>query len=197
MGKNLDVVFLQSYLQKLQGGYETIQELLPCDMSDGPVETTEDDERAARIADRYGFDGNCFRHLTRIYPSRSGEDLSILTGRLWKQINTIPRLIAAIDACEPFQDRVENGTAQEGAGKKRDDEPPAEILVNLGHKEGPLLRELWKHGSVNLDHLCETVWKDDPVEPASIIKCARRLGEKIFARGWIIRTANGCITLDR
>jgi DNA-binding winged helix-turn-helix (wHTH) protein len=97
----------------------------------------------------------------------------------------------AIEACDVFQEKVENEIAREAAG------PPAEILGKLGPKEAPLLLELWNRGSVTLDYLSQTVWKDCPVEPASIIQCVKRLRQKISEQPWQISMANGCITLDR
>jgi hypothetical protein len=95
--RKADVEFLNSYLQELQEGYAIGQEITPVNIppsggpppcppypadippfddtppcpppSGGPPQISDDAERAATLADKHGFDGNCFRNLH----SRSSE----------------------------------------------------------------------------------------------------------------------------
>ena len=62
-----DVEFLEAYLKKLIKAEWELSELEPWDLvsgSDDTIPTTDEDaERAARLADDYGFEGNIFRNL--------------------------------------------------------------------------------------------------------------------------------------
>lgn len=85
-----DIEFLKRFFSELQSYYQIAQGLSQSDIS--PSENTStDEERCARIADDYGFDGNLFRNLYR------EERLSIIEKSLKKRIETIPRIIAAIE----------------------------------------------------------------------------------------------------
>ena len=100
MSKQDDIEFLNSRLQCLQRDYGTLQELLPCDLlptSDDPPQTSEEDERCAQLADKYGLNGSLFRNLFPLYPDRNGVDFELLIKRYRKQIEMVPRIIAAIE----------------------------------------------------------------------------------------------------
>ncbi len=184
-----DVEFLKSYLQKAQEFHEGLGHIGPQDLgeSDGTNEAIDDAERVAKLADKHGFDGNIFRDLFPLYPSRSGADFHTLEMRIYKQIETLPRIIAAVESAEKGAD---DKSAEPPA------EPPADVLVTLGPKEAALFCELWEHGSVSFNHLYSTVWRE-PVQPATITQCAKRLQKRVLERGWVISTANKCVTLER
>ena len=96
-----DVEFLHSQLQRLQVAYEDLQHLIPQDLlptGDGPPETSDDEERCARLADQYGFDGSLFRNLFPLHPDHISEDWNVLLCRIEEKIETIPRIIAAIES---------------------------------------------------------------------------------------------------
>jgi hypothetical protein len=85
-----DIEFLIRFMSELKAHYQVAQELSQSDVSPSSV-TSADEERSARIADAHGFDGTLFRNLYR------EERLSIIEKILKKRIETIPRIIAAID----------------------------------------------------------------------------------------------------
>ena len=119
-----DVEFLNSYFRKLQDEHDrydrsneiglTANDLAP---SDAPLQTSKDDERAARIVDRlvaaskndervatfvkqHGLDGNHFRDILPLYPARSDQDFSAAQRKLWKKMNLVPKVIAAVESAE-------------------------------------------------------------------------------------------------
>ena len=108
MGKqeNPDVEFLKSYLRELQKGCILLQELGPQDLlpTDDLPETSAADERCARLADDlthkhgFDFDGNLFRNLIPSHPDRDHVDFLLAQRDLRRQIETIPRMIAAIES---------------------------------------------------------------------------------------------------
>jgi hypothetical protein len=91
-----DIEFLKKQLKKRQEWYRLSSELAPWDLTpvsdDTPI-TSPEEERIARLADDYGFDGSLFRNLIH-----DPEPLSIQSIRkLAKRIETIPRIIAKIE----------------------------------------------------------------------------------------------------
>jgi predicted DNA-binding transcriptional regulator AlpA len=88
---------LKAFTEKLQKLYEDFYELLPCDLilltPAKEEQRKAEAEEIARIADKYGFDGSLFQEL---FPVE--DHLSIRQAkRLTKKIETIPRIIAAIE----------------------------------------------------------------------------------------------------
>lgn len=97
MAKTKDVEFLEAYQKELHKFDKIVWELCPCDfvpLSDDTLPTTDEkDERVARLADENGFDGSLFRNLTIFDDPTSLQSKR----RLRKQIETIPKIIAAIE----------------------------------------------------------------------------------------------------
>ncbi len=99
MTQKADVEFLRAYLKSLQDSYQTLDYLCPDDFvlpPDDYIPTTSPEaERVARLADDNGFDGNLFRCLLK------GDDgpvsIPSISRYLYEQIETIPRIIAAIE----------------------------------------------------------------------------------------------------
>lgn len=102
MNKQDNIEFLKSRLRLLQEGYKTLQELLPCDLlpDDEPPKTSEDEERCARLADEYGFDGNLFRNLFPLDPDHDNVDFNLYLRRYRQQIGMIPRIIVAVESAK-------------------------------------------------------------------------------------------------
>jgi len=97
MTKPKDIEFLLSYQWRLQKNYQVISELCPCDLaplSDEILSSTDEKaERVARLADENGFNGSLFRGL-----AVDGDAISLRSlGRIHKQIETVPRIIAQIN----------------------------------------------------------------------------------------------------
>lgn len=92
-----DVEFLEVYLKKLIRKYEQLLELSPHDTYLSPCDDCKivnpEDERVARIADDYGFDGSLYRDII------VDDDLFSIqyAKRFRKKIDTIPQIIAAIE----------------------------------------------------------------------------------------------------
>ncbi len=85
-----DIDFLNCFLKELKEHYQTVQELSQSDVS--PSENTSaDEERCARLADEYGFEGNLFRNLFL------NQSLSTIERTLRARIVTIPQIIIEIE----------------------------------------------------------------------------------------------------
>lgn len=93
------IKFLKKYLAKLQATYATASELtesdfVPRDTTEVP-ETSPKDERVARLADDHNMDGSLFRYVhSHVF------DLNADLRHARLQIETIPRIIAAIEKAE-------------------------------------------------------------------------------------------------
>jgi len=94
-----DAAFLRDYLAKLQTRYATLRELDPDDFhaEEGPPQTPPEAERAARIAERYGQDGNLFRSLRPTGPDFDWTEYWAMLSGLERQIDAIPPLIHRIE----------------------------------------------------------------------------------------------------
>lgn len=103
MAKNPDIEFLNSQLVRLQEVYQTLQELCTQDLlppGDSLPQTSEDEERCARLADDHDLNGSLFRNL--LPPPRDPDSVNfqLLLNRLHQQIRMIPCIIAAIESAE-------------------------------------------------------------------------------------------------
>lgn len=104
---NSDVEFLRAYLQKLRTYEKVLRDLSPEDLqpaNDGLPETSEDEERCARLADKHGCDGNLFRNLFALHPECDGAEFDLYVRRIRRRIETIPRIIAAIESTDAGQE---------------------------------------------------------------------------------------------
>ena len=109
-----DIQFLQEYLKWLIKTEKDLLELAPSDIvpasDDTPPITDEKAERAARLADDNGFDGNIFRNLWG-YGLEPAEWILTTSRYIRKQIATIPRIIAKIEKTDKTEQgwHIENG----------------------------------------------------------------------------------------
>jgi len=99
MSKQAAIEFLKSYLEKLQVQYGDLEQLCPQDLRplEDPPRTSADAERCARLADRYGFDGNLFRNLLPSPPDPDAVDYEQALAKVRREIETIPRIIVRME----------------------------------------------------------------------------------------------------
>ncbi|QDU74060.1 hypothetical protein Pan97_10640 [Bremerella volcania] len=88
-----DLRFLKTFLASQQEAYDIVPELCDPDFfnEDTRPQTSDDEERCARIAESLGFDGSLFRNLFKL------DELSWLR-QTSKRIKTIPQLISKIES---------------------------------------------------------------------------------------------------
>ncbi len=153
-----DIAFLKTYLAELQASYATASELTEADFAPRGAktvpETSTEAERVARLADAHGMDGSLFRYM---HSYVFDLDADLRNARL--QIETIPRIIAAIeqadDAPHRIPDDAEMLTLRDMA-----------TLLNMGEstvrqhdKQGKIPRRLKIGGSIRWDRQEMIDWR--------------------------------------
>ncbi len=105
---SVDTDFLRKFLAKLQADYAKLDENFH-ESDFGPAalpSTSEDAERAARLADSMGLDGNTLRDLTPVADAEW--TLAMVLRQLKREIELIPRVIDALE--NPDKGLIPEGT---------------------------------------------------------------------------------------
>jgi len=93
--------------------------------------------------------------------------------------------------------KIEAAAVESARDKPPDPGPPEDILAGLSKQHRKLFAFFWEHPSVEVGEVERAVWRNRPVEPATVQKALTRFGVAVAAHRYLIETKAGMVTFHR